>query len=94
MITDKLQPILCPGEPQTILVCSTNNTFLEWNISNARQHDVRSISHLDQNPTISPVLINFANFTFSCVSSQLALSLVSTVTINNVTSAVFVLIIL
>ena len=83
--TDELQTV-CPGEQQTTVICSTNHTFLEWNVSTARQYEVRTVSYLDQNPTISPVLIKYANFTFSRVSSNLTLPLVSTVTMNNVTS--------
>ena len=70
-------------------MCSTNYIFLEWSVSTARQpslHETRSISNLDQNVVVSPILINSANFTFSRDSSPRDLPLVSTITIMNVTS--------
>jgi hypothetical protein len=61
---------------------------LEWNISTFRQHayEVRSISTLDQNVVVSPILIDSAKFTISRDSSPRALPLVSAMTIMNVTS--------
>ena len=82
-ITDKLQTV-CPSEQQTTLMCSTNHIFLEWSISTSRE--TRSVSYLDQNLTIFPIRVNSTNFTFSRVSSPMALPLVSTMTIMNVNS--------
>ena len=79
------QQIICPGE-QTTLMCSTNHTFLEWNISSFRETETRTIYNLDRNPTIAPIAMNSADFTFSRVSSSGALPLVSTMMIMNVTS--------
>ena len=44
------------------------------------------MSYWDQSPTISPIMMNFVNFTFSRDSSPKVLPLVSTMTIKNVTS--------
>ena len=80
---------ICPGDHET-LMCNTNHTFLEWSVSIISQpsfHETRSISYLDQNPTISPIMINSVNFTLSRDSSPRALPLVSTMTIKNVTNA-------
>ena len=87
-MTDKQQiNIICPGEQQTTLMCSTNHIFLEWNVSSLGQTETRSISSLDhQNPTIAPITMNSADFTFSRVSSPMALPLVTTMTIMNITS--------
>jgi hypothetical protein len=77
---------ICPGEQQTTLMCSTNHIFLEWNISTIGQHEIRSVSYLDQSLAILPIMMDSTNFTFSRVSSPGALPLVSTMTIMNVTS--------
>ena len=83
---EKLQTV-CPGEQQTTLMCSTNQLiFLEWSISSLRQTETTSISNLDQNPVVKPILIDSANFIFSRVSSPGVLPLVSTMTIMNITS--------
>ena len=89
-MTDEFQTV-CPGEKQTILMCSTNHIYLEWNVSTVRQpslhiHETRSIPYFDQNIVVLPILINSANFTFFRVSSPLTLPLVSIMIINNVTS--------
>ena len=80
---------VCPGDYET-LICNTNHIFLEWSVSTASQsslRETRSISYLDQSPTITPItLMNSINFTFSRDSSPRALPLVSTMTIKNVTS--------
>ena len=82
-MTDK-QQIICPGEQQTTLMCSTNHIFLEWNVSSFRQTETRSVSSLDQDPNYVPTTMNSADFTFSRVSSPGALPLVSTMMIMNV----------
>ena len=86
-MTDKIQTIIiCPGERQTTLMCSTNHIFLEWNVSTVREYQTRSIPYYDQNVVVLPILINSANFTFSRDSSPRDLPLVSTITIMNVAS--------
>ena len=85
-VIDKLQTV-CPGEQPTTLTmsCSTNHTFLEWSISTLK-HETRSISYLDQNVFVQPIMVDSANFTFSRISSPGTLPLVSTMTIMNITS--------
>ena len=90
-MTDEFQTV-CPGEQQTTLMCGADHIYLEWNVSIIRQpslriHETRSIPYLDQNIVVSPILINFASFTFSRDSSPGALPLVSTMKIKNVTSS-------
>ena len=65
-------------------MCSTNHTFLEWNVSSFRQTETRSVSSLDQDPTVASITMNSADFTFSRESSPGALPLVSTMTIINI----------
>jgi hypothetical protein len=77
---------ICSGEQQTTLMCSTNHILLEWNVSTIGQYETRSISNLDHNPTITPILLNSANFILARVSSQGALPLVSNTTIMNINS--------
>ena len=83
MHTDKL--LICPSEQQT-LMCSTNYTLLEWSVTTINQtlRETRSVPYEGQNPIIIPIIINSTNFTFSKVSSQKALPLVSIMTIVNV----------
>ena len=75
----------CPGGSET-LTCSTNYTFLEWNISSFRQTETRSISYFDQNLVVQSIMMDSAKLTFSRVSSPGALPLVSTMMIMNITS--------
>jgi hypothetical protein len=67
-------------------MCGTNHIFLEWNVSTINEHETRSISYSDQSLAILPIVMDYANFTFSRVSSPGALPLVSNMTIMNVTS--------
>jgi hypothetical protein len=76
---------ICPGQWQITLMCSTKHIFLEWSISTIEEYVTRSISNLDQNPTITSILLNSANFILARVSSQGLLPLVSTMTIMNIT---------
>ena len=79
--------VLQSGEQQSTLMCSTNHIFLEWNVSSLGHTETRSISNLDQNVVVSPIIMmDSAKFTFSRVSSPRALPLVSTMMILNVTS--------
>ena len=77
----------CPGEQQTV-ICNANYKFLKWSVTTIDQmlHESGSVPYMDQHPDISPIMTNFANFTFSRESSPGALPLVSTMTINIVTS--------
>ena len=85
-MTDKQQiNIICPGEQQITLMCSTNHIFVEWNVSLGKI-ETRSISYSDQNPTIAPITMNSADFTFSRESSPEALPLETTMTTMNVNS--------
>ena len=84
-MTDKLQ-IVCPGEQPTTLMCSTNHTFLEWNISSFMQTMTRSIPYLDQNVFVRPIMVDSTNFVFSRVSSPGVLPLATTMMIMNITS--------
>ena len=88
LMADRLQTI-CPGEQRTTLMCSTHHIFLEWSVSTIGQpslRETRSISSLDPNLVISPIMMHSANFTFSRVSSPMLLPLVSAMMIKNVTS--------
>jgi hypothetical protein len=79
--------IFCPGRQQHTLVCSTNHLFLEWSIATKSMHEMRSVSSSGRSPSISPiVLLNTASITFSRESLQMALPLVSILTIENVHS--------
>ena len=82
--------MLCPGKQNT-LVCSTNHIFLEWSVrttSQPSQPEMRSISSSGQNPDniTTPIMVNSNSITFSRDSPQMALPLVSTMTIENVNS--------
>ena len=80
--------LLCPGGQHT-LVCSTNHIFLEWSVRTTSQplvHETRSVSSSGQSLIILPVIMNTAIITFSRDSSQMALPLVSTMTIENINS--------
>ena len=80
--------ILCPGGQHT-LVCSTNHIFLVWSVRTTRQpllHEMRTIPSSGQSPVITPIRVNSASMTFSRDSPNMALPLMSTMTIENVNS--------
>ena len=78
---------ICPGEQHT-LVCSTDHLFLEWNIKKSQPslNQTRSISSSGQNPVILSIRVIHTNIEFSRNSPQMALPLVSTISILNVNS--------
>ena len=80
--------LFCLDEQHT-LVCSTDHLFLVWNVRKTSQpslDEMRSVSSSGQNPVILPIRVILTNFEISRDSPQMALPLVSTMTIENVNS--------
>ena len=81
---------LCPGESQT-LVCNASYMFLEWSVITTSQpslNQTRTISYsaITSAVMVLPIRVNTTNITFSRHSPRMALPLVSTMTIVNVSS--------
>ena len=82
---------VCGGD-QLELICTTTGSFLEWNFSliptgetNAMTYS-RILTALSSSADISPLILENSSFTFSRISAQNTLPLISRLLINPVSA--------